>query len=207
MTIRLPSYTSILVSLLLALSGLNIAFAQSQNVYSSPQQMALSAQQLRDIYGVEPIQRIENSNVRLSGFGGFDFGGGLDFGSFDPGSFGIDFGSFDNFNLSDFNLDFSEIGLDLGNLNLQDITGTINSVTNTLSSLNKIALDASGSLNSMREGLTNSLSFNLETAFGTMSTDEIRFLARNPDLFSKWAESQVFDKLSNFTDADLDGSL
>lgn len=207
MTLRLPSSTSILMSLLLAVSGINLAFAQAQDSYLSPQQMSMSSQQLRDIYGIEPIQRIENSTIRTSGFGGFDFGGGLDFGAFDPGSFGIDFGSFDNFNLSDFNLDFSELGLDLGDLNLQDITGTINSVTSTLSSLNKMALDASGSLNSMREGLTNSLSFNLETAFGTMSTDEIRFLARNPDLFSKWAEAKVFDKLGNFTEADLDSSL
>lgn len=130
--------------------------------------------------------------------GGFDFGG-FNFGSFDPGSLGIDLGSFTNFDLGQFDLS----SFDLGNLSIDGIGDQFNSIASNLNALNTLALDAQGSIQSLRDGLTSSLSFDIETVFGTISTEEIRSLGRNPKLFGQFLESKLVESVSMFDQAGL----
>lgn len=131
--------------------------------------------------------------------GGFDFGG-FNFGSFNPGSLGIDLGSLTNFDLGQFDLS----AFDLSDLSLDNIGDKFNAIAGNLNALNTLALDAQGSIQSLRDGLTSSLSFDIETVFGTISTDELRSLGRNPQLFGQFLESKLVDQLSMFDQEGLD---
>lgn len=126
-------------------------------------------------------------------FGGFDFGG-LNFGSFDPGSLGIDLGSFGDFNFKDFDLG----SLNLGDLNLGDLTSNVQAISNNLNALNSLALNASSSLQSMQDSLVSQVSFNVETAFGSIPYKDLVGLTRNPQLFGKYLEGQLAQSQSIF---------
>ncbi len=131
-----------------------------------------------------------------SGGGGFSFGSLVDSGLATYGLGDLNFNDFDIEALQD---------LDLGNLNIEQVTGYVNSISGTLTGLSRLAVDAKTSLQALKDGNVEQLGFDLQTAFGTINTNELRMLARKPQLFDEWLKKQLYDRASSYTPDELEG--